>query len=477
MKISYLFIATAVVFQSTTLWAQGIDQSKMDRDLKIAEDVVSSLIKGESNDGRFYAANPKASYIPGFGVMIDINSSGKFYSNHFDPSYNIAFSFDEEDFRIDVDKMVKLEMQAEMLERQAEEIERRSEIIERENERMLREQQRALEERERELEREMERVEREREREEERAEYARERNERDREESHQTVVASESSDDEYTYRYSYSRSENENKNDNNDIIYATRGHQKDFEDLKPMYKKVMTTFLTDYADLIGQLADSEQVMLVSKGTSEGYGIVFLSSSDEAGKFSASASRKNISDFKGGKISKSNFESGINFVETKGSDKNAADLELFTSIFQRLYKTDLATTYYTSTPITYEFLKSFGVIYKMKMYSSVSMGRDNYRMPTQRKNNLSREERDKQVEELYPTFINEFKKNILDYGKTIKSLESDESILFQVRLTECNSCNMPTEINILVKNQTLLDLDSGKISKTSALEQIQVKEAR
>ncbi|MEP2023462.1 MAG: hypothetical protein ABJH98_09450 [Reichenbachiella sp.] len=472
MKIKYLFIALTFSIQSTVLWAQDIDQAKMDRDLKIAEDVVSSLVKGESNDGRFYSASPKASYIPGFGVMIELNSSGKFYSNNFDDSYNFTFILDDEDFIINIDEMVELEMQAEMLERQAEEIERQSEIIERENERMLREQQRALEERERAIERQMEQLERQREREEERAEYERER-ERDlldRKEVNRTVAVE---DDEYTYRYSYSHSDDSDTDDKGHL-YVTRGYQKDFEDLMPLYRNVMVTFLSEYADLIGQLANDEQVMLISKGGPQGFGAVYSLSNDQIGKFSASTTRRNIAEFKAGRISRDSFESNINFIESKGEEKLAADLELFSSIFQRLYKTDLATTYYTSTPISYERLKNFGVIYRMKMYSSVSTGRDSYRMPTQQKSNLSREERNKEVMNLYPQFIGEFKKNILDYGKTIKSLDSDESILFQIRLTECNSCDIPNDINILIKNQTLLDLESGRINESQATDQIQIK---
>ncbi|WP_422359184.1 hypothetical protein [Reichenbachiella sp.] len=471
MKLKYILIAIFCSLQGTTLWGQNIDQSKMDRDLKIAEDVVSSLIKGESNDGRFYSASPKASYIPGFGVMININSSGKFYSHNFDPSYDITYVLDGEDFRIDIDEMVELEMQAEILARQAEEIERHSEIIERENERMLREQQRALEEKERELERQMEQLERRREREEEREKAEKRRIEH--REVNRVVI---NSDDEYTYRYSYSNSDDNDDEDDKGYSYASKGYQKDFDDLKPLYREVMVTFLTDYADLIGQLANNEQVMLVTKSGPQGFGAVLYNSSNQGGKFSASSTRRNIADFKAGHISRTTFENRINFVESKGDEQVDPDLELFSSIFQRLYKTDLATTYYTSSPISYERLKSFGVIYRMKMYSSISTGRDSYRMPTQRKSNLSRTERNEEVMALYPQFISEFKRNIIDYGKTIKSLEPDESILFQIRLTECNNCDIPNEINVLVKQQTLLDLDANRINEDQALEQIQIKDA-
>lgn len=482
MKIKYLTIATVLYCQSCLVWAQGLDQSKMDRDLKIAEDIVSSLIKNESDDGKFYASSPKATYIPGFGVMIDMSTSGRFYSPHFESDYNYVFSFSEEDFNIDIDQMVELEMQAELLERQAEEIERQAEIVARENERIAQEHKRALEQRERELEREMERLEREREREEERRERAEEMRERygDRKvielsETNRVAVV-EQDDDEYTYRYSYSKDEDDYE-DKIVFSYEKRGYQKEFEDLKPLYERVMVTFFTDYADLIGQLRDDEQIMLVAKSGPQSYGQIHFISPEEGGKYSGAVTRKDIADYKAGRIARGAFEGRINFVESKATDKKAADLELMASIFQRLYKTDLATTYYITSPIVYERLKSFGVIYKMRMFSSTQSGRGTYRMITQDQSNLSRIERDELMEELYPQFVNELKQNIIDYGKTIQSLDNDESILFQVRLGECRGCDIPNEINVMIENKVLADLEAGRISKTEAFDLINVSEIR
>ncbi|UXX78768.1 hypothetical protein N7E81_15525 [Reichenbachiella carrageenanivorans] len=467
MKIKHLIVASLISIQSAGAWAQDISPSKMERDLKIAEDVVSSLIKGESDDGRFYSASPQASYIPGFGVMIDINSTGKFYSNHFDSDFNFEFTFNNQDFKIDVGDLAELEMQAELLARQAEEIERQSERMARENERMAREHQQNLEQRERELEREREKLE-------QKHEKAHERHEEERHQHEAEAV--ENYDDEYTYRYSYNHTDTRG-NEEERNRYVSRSYQKDFNDLKPIYKNVMTTFLLEYADLIGQLEDREQIMLVVKSEPQAFTSIPFGGADESAKFSAAVTRKQIADYKTGKISQAAFKSSIYYVETKGSDKKAADLELFASILQRLYKTDLATTYYTSTPILYEQLKNFGVIYKMQMYSSNPVSRDYYSMPTLKEGHLSREERDLKVKEMYPKFINELKQNILDYGKTIKSLQPNESILFQIRMSECNSCDLPEEINVLVKNQILQDLDAGKINESKALEQIKVKEVR
>lgn len=463
-----LIVAGLISLQSAGAWAQDIDPSKMERDLKIAEDVVSSLIKGESGDGRFYSASPQASYIPGFGVMIDINSTGKFYSNHFDRDFNFEFTFNDQDFRIDVGDLAELEMQAELLARQAEEIERQSERIARENERMAREHQRNLEQRERELEREREKLERKHE----------EAHQRHEEKRHQPEVeAADSYDDEYTYRYSYSHTDTRDDEDVRTSRYESRSYQKDFDDMKPVYKNVMTTFLLEYADLIGQLEDQEQIMLMANSGSQAFTSIPFGGSDESAKYSAAVTRKQIADYKSGQITQSAFESSIDYVETKSSDKKAADLELFASILQRLYKTDLATTYYTTTPIVYEQLKNFGVIYKMQMYASSPVSRDYYSMPTIKESHLSRDERDQKVKEMYPKFILELKQNVLDYGKTIKSLQPNESILFQIRMSECSACELPKEINVLIKNQTLQDLDAGKINESKALAQITVKEVR
>lgn len=480
MKVKNLIIATVLILQSQLTWAQDIDQSRMDRDLEIAEDIVSSLIKNESEDGRFYAAAPKATYIPGFGVMIDISTAGRFYSPNFDNSFSFSFSPGEESFSIDIDQMVELEMQAEMLARQAEEIERQSEIVARENERIAHEHQRALEMKERELERKMERLEQQREKEAEKLERERERIRNGESRSSVSVdvdVDVNVDDDEYTYRYSYSNSKDDD-DDEGSIInhsYEKRGFQKDFNDLKPLYTRVMTMFLSDYADLIGQLQDDEQVMLVAKGGPQAYGQIHFITPDEGGKYSGSVRRRSIADFKTGRISRDVFENRINFVESKGAEKKAADLELFSSIFQRLYKTDLTTTFYTSTPIGYEKLKNFGVIYKMRLHTSTPLGRDSYKIASQKYSQLSREERDQKVKELYPRFLRELKQNIIDYGKTIKSLEADESILFQIRLSECGSCDLPEEINVIIKNQTLMDLATGKINEDQAIAQIRVND--
>ena len=96
------------------------------------------------------------------------------------------------------------------------------------------------------------------------------------------------------------------------------------------------------------------------------------------------------------------------------------------------------------------------------------------MPTLRLENVDPETRDKKVKELYPIFEKEIKENILDYGRTLKSLKDDEVLIFNIKLTRCNECAIPSTLELSVKSSVLKDVNSGKLAKEAALTKIIVK---
>ena len=69
------------------------------------------------------------------------------------------------------------------------------------------------------------------------------------------------------------------------------------------------------------------------------------------------------------------------------------------------------------------------------------------MPTVGLEDVDQATRDKTVKELYPKFEQELKDNILEYGRTLKSLKDDEVLVFQVKLTRCVGCEIPSIIGI------------------------------
>ncbi len=247
------------------------------------------------------------------------------------------------------------------------------------------------------------------------------------------------------------------------------------EQAENLLEEQMTTFLVDYADLIGQLKPSDRIMLNVKSSRSGIWISsssFSSKSRNKGK-TAEILKSDLIAYKQGKASREETVSKIKFSERDGETMDR-DLELFSSIFSRLYEPDLSTTYYASSRnINYERLENLGAIFSMRVYSSSEDG-GLHTIRTTRESGLTREQRNAKVTAMYPEFEQTFKENMIDYGRTIKSLKPSEMLIFKVRLTECKGCDMPKSIEVSVKASVLNDFDSGKMSRANAVNAISIK---
>ncbi len=238
--------------------------------------------------------------------------------------------------------------------------------------------------------------------------------------------------------------------------------------------EIMQTFLADYADLIGQLKPTDHIMVTTKRTIATNDFAFFNNRRSDVGITAEVLKSDLSDFKKGNLTRDQLLDKITITKEESSTEKVADLELLASIFERLYKSDLSNTYYVnSRGVNYEKLKNFGVIVSMKVYSSMV---DNglYTIQTQGLERLSKEERDKKVESLYPEFEKSLKENIINYGRTVKSLQPNEMLMFKVNLTECKNCNMPKAIDLSVEASVLAEYDKSKIDLKTAVSKIKVK---
>ena len=112
---------------------------------------------------------------------------------------------------------------------------------------------------------------------------------------------------------------------------------------------------------------------------------------------------------------------------------------------------------------------------MQALSSQELGYSKrYVMPTLGLENVDQVTRDKKVKEIYPKFEQELKDNILEYGRTLKSLKDEEVLVFQVRITRCAGCAIPATLDYTIKSSVLKDLNNGKIKKSDALQKFETK---
>jgi hypothetical protein len=96
------------------------------------------------------------------------------------------------------------------------------------------------------------------------------------------------------------------------------------------------------------------------------------------------------------------------------------------------------------------------------------------MPTLNLKAIDQKTRDEKVAQIYPKFESELKENLLEYGRTVKSLKPEETLVFNVKMTRCEECGVPASLEFSVKGAVLTDYANARISKEAALSKVFVK---
>ncbi len=235
-------------------------------------------------------------------------------------------------------------------------------------------------------------------------------------------------------------------------------------------------FIADYGDLISQLGPNEKIIVTNK--SQGFERVWVNGfgadNFKRSYLSVEGTRGDVNQFRQGKITREQLLSKIKVVNSEINNELQPDLETLSSIFSRLYSRDLSKTFFTDDGIYYDRLKDYGVIYHMQVYSSNQIEEDLFALPTVHLDEVDKDTRDKKVKEMYPAFEKSIKEDILEYGRTLRSLSDNEILTFDINLTRCPKCGIPSTLELSVKNSVLKDYSSGKISKESALSKIEIK---
>lgn len=392
----------AVTMDLQPVFAQKLDQERMERDIAVAENVLGTLIKQEFNSQRtFFPLEIKGSYQAGYGVIFNLPA---------DYTTPIAFSFPNGGNDVVI---------------------------------------------------------------------------WDNEPPQPPGVKA------YNYSYNYEKRVNEDDNapelqDGKTITLKDRSKEKrrlDMDSVRNSYNlkviEAAKTFMVDYADMIAQLAPNEKIIISNQGNQPRMWVGQYFNAPKRTHLSLEALKSDLTQLRQGKITRDQALAKIKVVNTETVEEVAPDLELLSSIFRRLYSQDLSKTYFTGDNIYFERLKDFGVIYYMQMYSGIERGdySKRYIMPTLGLEDVDQETRDKKVKELYPKFEQELKDNILEYGRTVKSLKDEEVLVFQVTLTKCTGCGIPSTLELSIKGSALKDFNSGKADRNAVANKITIKKGQ
>jgi hypothetical protein len=242
------------------------------------------------------------------------------------------------------------------------------------------------------------------------------------------------------------------------------------------WEKVMLTFLGDYADLIGQLQPDQRIMVRQEKPFGDLPAIWVGEEggEIPGGITAEVKKGDITAYKTGKINQEEFNKRVSIVKSE-PQKKVADLEMFSSILSRFFSPDLSETFFTEGKPGYEVLDKFGVVFNLNTYSSYIESGQFY-MPMQGKRVMvSPEERKEKIETLYPKFLTDLRNFVIDYGRTIRSVPEGEKLLLKVKLTKCEGCKIPKSLELSVPMSTLRQFDQQKLSREKAVAAIEIKE--
>jgi hypothetical protein len=225
-------------------------------------------------------------------------------------------------------------------------------------------------------------------------------------------------------------------------------------------------FLANYADAIGQLAPSERVVSGCESCETRY----------MPRISAEVKREDLTAFRSGKVSRKELDSRIRVNVDNPGKENYAEYKVFAGILESLYPVSREVPYRVRN-IGYHVLPSFGVIYLVDM----GLRNESPKVVTLRDGEVLKTKTDRdsaQVRirnEAYGQFRNDIREAVLDYGRTLRNLSSDQVILLSVALPTCEGCNVPPRANVSVKKSVLEAYEQNKLSRQQALDAITVGE--
>jgi hypothetical protein len=247
-------------------------------------------------------------------------------------------------------------------------------------------------------------------------------------------------------------------------------------------EEIMVEFLANYSQMISQLKPTDKIVVSSRKERRIYSFVYSGEDipvDESSQelntgagVSAELLKKDLNDYVSGKISHDQLVAKIKVTKVDGEGARAKDLDMFSSMLSTIYDDSYTDTYFMSWKPNYERIKGVGAIYTFKVYSSYDED-GLYRMPAIDKRGLSTEARNENVEKLYPLFVSSMKENVIQYGRTIKSLEADELLILRVNITKCDGCAIPKKIQFSVKQSVLSSFNVGKMNLKEAVEQVKM----
>lgn len=459
-----------------------INQVRLQRDLEVAEAVVNEMFETSKRN------ECSALYLQDYGVIIRIPKANSSFAFNIMPNFNIKKIVLPNVERIFEGELDLLDKQMELLEKQMEEMESNPKNRER------------LERRRVEIESKREKLERTREKvAQKKKQKSSERENLEKEIELRVTKELEREGlepEQQGYRYII--------NGKNMVLNSADSTEraKELEEVKAKMQK----FIRNYADLIGQLKPSDKIILVYEYASPGNNpfvmngeegatiIEWHNNIEKAQKqlLTMSIDKQSLNDFKAGKITSENLPQQLKVQNIESKPEEGSDLDIMASILEKLLKKEYKeqnALFAGANKVSYTYLPDFGVIYHLKVQP---LNRVNFvgirTSPNIRQENgrvyIYENTEETEVRENAPKtpenkedcqgLINQLKEYLLQYGRTLRSLNEKDQIIVELDLGQnfslANS-ECPEKVYLSISKKQITAYEKSEQSFEQTLQKI------
>lgn len=260
-------------------------------------------------------------------------------------------------------------------------------------------------------------------------------------------------------------------------------------------------FLMDYGSTIGQLGNDDRIMVIYNTRSNNREwVVFSSSATDENKkslptISVVAKKSDLQAYRNGSISENELDSRLSVSTVEADEKEQLDLKVMANIFETALKEQEAKSFRISGSVNYLNLDNFGALFffdaryasgsfffKAPRISEFSFGEEEQaRVEVKsviedklRETNEKQQENAEEIRKSYEAFITNIKEYLVDYGRTLSSVNSNQHIMISATISSSVE-DIPERVDIQVKKSVLEAMDKGSMSRENAIKQVVVRE--
>ncbi|MGW8123454.1 hypothetical protein ACV07N_12410 [Roseivirga echinicomitans] len=269
----------------------------------------------------------------------------------------------------------------------------------------------------------------------------------------------------------------------NDIAQANKERENELKELS-------TEFLLNYGSILSEVKDNEVIMLNVKysplmpttkdsnprtiiSRNGGVEVFINGNSTNTQRITSSIQFKDLKDLMTGKLS---FEAAKAKVTTKVMDdqpEKSSDTKIMAGILDDLFKSTFDGTYRKTGNTNWTYFEGFGLMYNMTLAYNLGGSNSNmvfYTFDADKKDEEANtrvkevEEQTKKAEESLDALIELAKESLITYGRTLRSVKSDEVIILNLNFNSFfTKSTLPKSVRISVNKSQIDQFSKGSIS--------------